>query len=117
VDYRLSVATSDSAQVLVIALRSAFRQESSAVESLFKLSTAFTHPRRIEIFRILNMEDRSLSQIQAATGISAPALLRHLRKLEARGFVVRQMDTYAATEPACASGRALARLAVEQGGW
>lgn len=113
VDYRLGAATSDSAQALVAALRLAFRQDSSAVESLFKLSTAFTHPRRIEIFRVLHLEARTLNQIQAATRISVPALLRHLGKLEARGFVICRLGTYEATEPSGAFGRALGRLAAQ----
>jgi DNA-binding transcriptional ArsR family regulator len=70
-------------------LKAKFRERisSEASNTIFHLVTAFTHPRRIEIFRALRMRPRTFDQVQAATGISALALSRHVRKLEARRFI------------------------------
>ena len=116
VNYRLNAVHAESVHGLVAPLRSVFQREPAPVESLFKLSTAFTHPRRIEIFRALKAGARSLGQLQAATRISVPALVRHLGKLEARGFVVCRRGIFSITTPPGAFGRALARLAAEEGG-
>ena len=114
VRYRPSAATGgEPAPALVTALRLSFQGESSPVEALFKQATAFTHPRRIKVFRALKQEARTLGQLKAVTGISAWALLRHLVKLEARGFVVGQQGIYRAADPPDAFGSALARLAAE----
>ncbi len=111
VDYRPSAVQAESAHELVVALRSAFQRGASPIESLFRLSTAFTHPRRIELFRALQTKACSLSELRTATGISVQALQRHLGKLEARGFVACRLGIYSATTPAEGFGRALARLA------
>jgi len=105
--------TSVSAPILVAALRAAFRRDPQAVETIFRLATAFTHPRRIEIFRALQTTPRTSGQIQGVTGISGRALRRHLGKLEARGFVVCRHGLYSMANPPDAFGRELARLAVE----
>lgn len=111
VDYRLSATLSEPAHTLRLALRSAFRRDPPPMDLIFKLATAFTHPRRIEIFRTLKSGARTLEQIQAATRISLPALIRHLRKLKARGFVAGEWGARTASEPPDGFGRALARLA------
>ncbi|MBM3892742.1 MAG: ArsR family transcriptional regulator, partial [Verrucomicrobia bacterium] len=54
---------------------------------------------------------RDLGQLRAATGISAWALLRHLKKLEARGFVTQRGSLYALVHRVDGLGRELARLA------
>jgi DNA-binding transcriptional ArsR family regulator len=111
VQYRLNTTTGGAAPELVAPLRSALRRGPWAMNSVFRLSTAFTHPRRIEIYRVLKAQARTLGQVQAATRISVPALLRHLGKLKARGFVGRRGAIYSATKPPEGFGRALARLA------
>jgi DNA-binding transcriptional ArsR family regulator len=110
--YGLSAADAlRPAQLLVPALRVALRGDSGSVEKVFKLATAFTHPRRIEIFRALERGGRTVGQLRALTGISRFALGRHLAKLEARGFVVGRAGSYAVAKPRDGFGRALARLA------
>lgn len=113
VEYRLNVAASASAHPLVGPLRSAFQRTTSPIEMIFKLATGFTHPRRIEILRVLTAETRTLAEVQTDTRISVAALQRHLRKLEARGFVVCRKGIYSVTDPPNAFGQALARLAAE----
>jgi DNA-binding MarR family transcriptional regulator len=69
------------------------------VDTIFSLVTAFTHPRRIEIFRALQSRPQRLEQLQTATGISLWALSRHLKKLEDRGFIRHQRGRYRVAEP------------------
>jgi predicted transcriptional regulator len=78
------------------------------------MATAFTHARRVEIFRLLQTEPRRLMQLQAATRMSVRSLLRHLRKLEARGFIIYQGEKYSAVNHPESLGRMLGRLAANQ---
>ena len=114
VHYQLPAANAGGpAALLVMALRQVFRQEAHPTEVLFKLATAFTHPRRIELFRTLQGQRPDFRQLKTATRLSAWALRRHLEKLKGRGFLDQQQGHYAAAHPESAVGRALARLAAE----
>ena len=106
-----SADASGPGAVLLAALRQVFHRESRPEETLFKLATAFTHPRRIEVFRALQQQPRNVQQLQTATRLSHWALRRHLRKLEQRGFVAQQQSHYAVAPVAGTFERALARLA------
>lgn len=55
--------------------------------SVMKRVTAFTHQRRVEIVRVLNGMPMSLTDLQGKTGMSFPALSRHLNKLIRRDVV------------------------------
>ena len=115
VEYRPNSAPSGGhASGLVAALRKAFQRETYPVETIFRMATAFTHPRRVEIVGVLQAGPRTAQQIQAATRISGWALWRHLRKLEARGFVISRRGFYALTHWPDGLGRQLARLAREE---
>jgi len=112
VEYRLSAVTTETAAgEIVAALRLVFRRRAPPIAALFKLATAFTHPRRIEVFRAVKSGTDSLNKLQKATQISARALSRHLAKLEARGFVKRVLAVYGVVDPVHPFGRVLARLA------
>jgi len=114
VKYRPNSTTSPgNAAALVEALRKTYQREIRPVETIFRLATAFTHPRRLEIFRALQAGPRTMQQIQAVTHISAWAMGRHLRKLESRGFVNSRDGIYAMAHRPDSLGRQLARLAVE----
>jgi len=113
VRYGLNTTTGGAAPELVPPLRAAFRSGPLAVNSIFRLATAFTHPRRVEIYRVLKVQAGTVGQVRAATRISVPALLRHLEKLKARGFVARRRGVYSATTPRAGFGRVLARLAAQ----
>jgi DNA-binding transcriptional ArsR family regulator len=114
VKYRAGPPTGQgSREGLADALRAVFQREVRPVEMAFRLATAFTHPRRVEIFRALAPEPRTVAQIQEATGISTRALLRHLRKLEVREFITHRGARYAAANRSDGLGRELARLAAE----
>ncbi len=114
VEYRLSSAPSGNpAHGLVAAMRLVFQREAQPVEKLFKLATAFTHPRRIEIFRALQTGPGTHGQLHAATRVPSRALQRHLKKLVGRGFVECQLGRYGVAARSDAFGRELARLAIE----
>jgi DNA-binding transcriptional ArsR family regulator len=111
VNYRWGSGEATSVQGLVRVLRQVFEHESSPVEMLFKSATAFTHPRRIEIFRALHAQSRTMPDLRAFTGISTRALMRHVGKLEARGFVSCHAGYFAVSKPPDLLGRELARMA------
>jgi len=49
--------------------------------------TAFTHPRRLDIVRALSQGVEDEVQLSVQTRISPEALYRHIKKLDARGYV------------------------------
>lgn len=98
---------------IVAALRFAFKEEHP--QTLFKIATAFTHPRRIEVFRIIQKQSCTLAQLRSCTAISRRALVRHLEKLQSRGFITCQQGIYSPAELGDALGRELARLTAEPG--
>jgi DNA-binding transcriptional ArsR family regulator len=102
-----------SANPLSAALRKTFLREEKPVDTAFKLATAFTHPRRIEIVRLLQIAPRTTAQIQTVTGISARSLSRHLRKLEQRGFIVRCLGGFAVANRTDPFGQELVRLTMK----
>jgi DNA-binding transcriptional ArsR family regulator len=110
VQYRLRTIPEER-HPLVQPLQSALRRDEKAVERIFQLCTAFTHPRRIEIFAALKKEPHRLGRLQVVTHISVRALERHLEKLSARGFVRLEQGWYFAAVPAGAVARTLAVLA------
>jgi len=112
VRYRPGPANGPSATSgLVAALLATFQRDAEPVETVFQLATAFTHPRRIELFQLLQTGPRPLGELRAASHISVWALRRHLKKLEARGFIRRQEDLYAVAPWPEGLDRALARMA------
>jgi DNA-binding transcriptional ArsR family regulator len=93
-------------------------KELGAIDSVFKLATAFANPGRIEVFQRLRRKPRSAAELSSATGWSRRTLLRHLAKLESRGFVRQEAkgDKFGVAEPNDAVGRALAKEAVKASG-
>jgi uncharacterized protein YndB with AHSA1/START domain len=102
---RVTVTTENAAGEILTALRLVFRRRAQPIVALFKLATAFTHPRRIEVFRAVKRGADSFGKLQTATHISARALSRHLAKLEARGFVKSELALYAVINQAHPFGR------------
>jgi DNA-binding transcriptional ArsR family regulator len=99
---------------LVSAMRSSTKRNGKFVQSTFKLATAFTHPRRIDVFRALMNRPQTMKELKVATRIPGRALLRHLQKLATRGFVLYHRGrpgTYVVRRQGTAIGRALAELA------
>jgi DNA-binding transcriptional ArsR family regulator len=76
----------EHAAPLLAALRQAFARGMEAPDLLFAL-TAFTHPRRIALARILAAGPASVEEMSVRGGLSRVACYRHMDKLERRGFV------------------------------
>lgn len=106
-----ATTTEDAAGEILAALRLVFDARAQPAETLFKLATAFTHPRRVEVFRAVQSGTDSVGRLQGATHISTRALSRHLAKLEARGFLRCEGEVYTVTNQTHRFGRVLARLA------
>lgn len=98
---------------LVVELRAVFKRDASPVETIYRIATAFAHPRRIEVFRVLQGGPQALGQLRAATHISSWSLMRHLNKLESRGFVTHQDGLYAAVDQLDGLRQEFGRLAKE----
>jgi DNA-binding transcriptional ArsR family regulator len=114
VEYRLSAGTRGGAAGDIIeALRRVFPRGARSIEPIFKLATAFTHPRRIEVFRAMTTGADTFAELQAATHLPTRAIARHLAKLEARGFLKNERARYVVTRQHHPFGRVLARLATQ----
>ena len=76
---------------LLAAIRIILAEDEVLSKQTQRILQGFSHPRRIVILRLLARSDPlCLTAIRRATGISEPALLRHLRKLEADNLIQRQ---------------------------
>ncbi len=58
-----------------------------ALEDAEWILTGFTHPRRLLIIKTLSTGPKTAGQLRTATGISRPAMTRHLSKLLRRDLV------------------------------
>jgi DNA-binding transcriptional ArsR family regulator len=95
---------------LVSVLRAIFDRSPKPEPAIFRLVTAFTHPRRVDILRALRAGPLTIGQLQPVTRISPRALQRHLSKLEKRGFVRRRQGLYSIVPPSGLLRRELNRL-------
>ncbi len=112
VRYRVG-ATGDLTQTkpLLKALQHTLKKERNPIERIFRLCTAFTHPRRLVIIRLVGADGIALNQLQRKTRISQPALARHLAKLSQRGFLVIKAGRCRRCHPPGSLGRVLSSLA------
>jgi len=99
---------------LVTALFTTLHSSNRPLDTIYRLATAFTHPRRVAIYSAVAEGPRTAADLHAGLRLSARALQRHLRKLTARGFVVERDGTFAVRRRHDGLGRELARLAVVQ---
>lgn len=95
---------------LVAVLRQVFYGEENAAGLIFRQATAFTHPRRLEIVHALRKRPLSVRELCEFTGISRPAMMRHLRKLKGRGFIASRGGKFLLCTPADRFSKALIRL-------
>lgn len=95
---------------LLNALRHSFANEVS-FETVIHQATAFTHLRRILIVQALSTAPMTFGKLMEETGVAAPALARHLRKLEARHFVKKRGKLYGLAQPQNLLGKALLEIA------
>ena len=73
---------------VLAAIGPALLQSRRPYAALLQILTAFTHPRRLAILRAMpEAETVSFAALRRDTGISVPALCRHLKKLERHGMI------------------------------
>jgi len=95
-----------SAEDFLLAVKSAIFDQKLSDPQLFKVLTAYTHPRRIEIVRTLASSDAiGPTELSYKADISLPALFRHLDKLEKRGVVVSNNGKYSLADPTAGFAR------------
>lgn len=112
VHYRVSgTEAAPAIRPLVLALRQVFEARGTqAVPSVFKLATAFTHPRRLELFKAVSTGARTFAHLSGRTRISRLALGRHVAKLESRGFLRRAKEELTVISPRDRVAEALAAM-------
>jgi len=82
-----------TAAPLLAAMTRAVVDEKRTVKHLVHCLTAFTHPRRLDILLCLRQSaSLAFSKLLRQSGMSSPALVRHLRKLQARGLIIERRD-------------------------
>ena len=80
---------------ILAAMRTILMDNELIDEQTLDTLQGFTHPRRIALLRTLaRSEPQGVRALRKTTGISEPALLRHLRKLEQSGLVKRQEEKW-----------------------
>jgi DNA-binding transcriptional ArsR family regulator len=97
---------------LAAALRQALVKDGVALARVRRTLLAFSQPRRLVLLSVLSpVQTLRVTDLHQATGISVPALLRHLRKLEACGLVTARTERWMLAVPLSALARDLLRQA------
>ena len=96
---------------LLTAIERTFATEKHPIGIIFRQATAFTHPRRVTIVKVLRGNRLSKPELQSRTAISRRALTRHLQKLADRGFVENDGSKWHCTRPDSRLGKTLLDLA------
>lgn len=99
------------AKTLLPALRNCHDNKMS-FEAIIHEATAFTHERRIQIARCLAVSDETFTSLLNKTGMTIPALNRHLKKLSDRNVIEKQGKVYQLLQPDSMLARCLLKLAV-----
>ena len=88
------------AAAISAAMRTALGARNADLKSIARVSTAYTHERRIRIVRALATSPRTMDELAAICRISAPALFRHIDKLARRNVVHRDRNRVSLLPPA-----------------
>ncbi|MBP7831030.1 MAG: ArsR family transcriptional regulator [Kiritimatiellae bacterium] len=101
-------------EALLNAVLQSLCKKKVAISGVFHVLTAFTHPRRVHIVKILCWKPMTPAQLVAAIGASPPAVLRHLDKLKSRGLVRRRRKRYLCCRPKDVLRRTLLRIIAQR---
>ncbi|MBI2193941.1 MAG: ArsR family transcriptional regulator [Planctomycetes bacterium] len=113
VRYRLAAdRTIPAARPLLVSLQRALSCKRDCTGNIFRLLTAFTHPRRQKILTALRERPMTLQQLHVRTRVPQRALRRHLMKLVRRKFVIVRGKTYHSVRPEDPLARNLLALAI-----
>ena len=97
-----------AAQPFLDAVSTALHSRRISLDNIEKAVTAYTHPRRIVIVRLLNSSGPlNMFMLSDMSDISLPALCRHLQKLVNRQVVSETGNDYALRTPRTALAQAL----------
>lgn len=96
---------------LVEALRAALGSRRDPSARIHRALTALTHPRRTALLALMGTQAWTPDALRRVSGISGPALSRHLRKLRDRGWARPHGGTWRLTRPAAPFARCLFDLA------
>lgn len=77
-------------------------------------ATSFTHERRIQIVRCLAVSNETFDSLLKKTGMTTPALNRHLKKLSDRNIIQKQSKTYQLRRPNSLLTKCLLELTIQQ---
>lgn len=95
VHYRIAETKTDShAGRLIVPLCKILSARRPDLGALIHIFTAFTHPRRVDITKILQSQQASFEQLVTLCDISSQALYRHLNKLIDRGVITETNRVY-----------------------
>jgi DNA-binding transcriptional ArsR family regulator len=95
VQYRIPMDAGESiATELAKAIKTMTKLGAEPAVVIFRAATGFTHPARVEIYRRLAGAPMNDVQLAVAARISHVAGMRHLRKLESRGYIAWRNDRY-----------------------
>jgi DNA-binding transcriptional ArsR family regulator len=100
---------------LLSALREVMVRQKRRLKMVRRDVTAYTHPRRAQIVCVLGRDRLNFTALHVRTGISRPALLRHLVKLMKRKVVIRRGSRYHCPRPGHRLARTLLQLAQQSG--
>jgi DNA-binding MarR family transcriptional regulator len=88
--------------------------ETDGLEASFRVFTAFTHPRRAQIVQSLESGPLPRASLALDTGMSYPAVCRHVQKLIARGIVKSGQDRLRLAKPPSKLARMLLKTAMKK---
>lgn len=102
-------------RILFQCMRDAALQKPAEMEKVYRLLTAFTHPRRIRIVECLACEEMTQPELRKAAQIPTMALERHLRKLINRGYVQKHGRHYRLADNLSDFAKGLLATALQRG--
>ena len=107
--------SSEYAKNILPALKKCHAQEVPH-RQIIQHATAFTHERRIQIVRCLVRSEETFESLLKKTGMTVPALNRHLRKLLQRNVIQKNLRAYQLVNPRDRLARHLLKLATKPAG-
>jgi DNA-binding transcriptional ArsR family regulator len=101
------------ARLLLPTLQSC-KENTVSFDVIIHAATAFTHERRIQVVRCLAAADQPFDSLLEKTGMTMPALNRHLKKLLDRNIIKKSGRIYQMRQPGSGLSRCLLEIATQQ---
>ena len=84
--------------------------DNTPYQDIMRQATGCTHWRRIELLQLLTKQSMPIEDMEKETVMAPSALLRHINKLESRGYVVSQEKQYNIGQPSGQIANALLKI-------